>query len=155
MRRLMMTATMVVALTLPATVATVAVSTPAWAAGVTCHKLMGYAFTGHKFMLKKCTPPNAEKTLSGLGTDLTTVGGPTIDTWKWNGGATTIVSLTVAQTVGVCPAGYAGYTDSGTVTAGTSGYTMAGDSVSMVVCKKSANPYRYELRLAGGTMASL
>jgi hypothetical protein len=66
-----------------------------------------------------------------------------------------VVSLSVALTAGVCGAGYTGYTDTGSVTGGTSTYTTVGDPVSMVVCKKSANPYKDDLRLAAGTMASL
>ena len=155
MHRAILAASVVVALSVAASVATVVVSAPAWAgSGVTCKKLEGYASGTHKFHVKKCTPPNAE-TLTGLGTDLTAVGGPTTYTWKWNDGATTIVSLTVAPTAGICSAGYSGYTDTGTVTGGSSAYTQVNDAVSMVVCKKSAAPYKDELRLPGGTMASL
>jgi hypothetical protein len=155
MRRFIVAGTVAIALSVPAMVATVVVSGPAWAAGVTCKKLSGYALTTHKFKLQKCTPSNAEKSLSGRGSNLTTVGGPTTDTWKWNGGATTVVSLTVAHTVGICPAGYSGYTDTGSVTGGSSTYTTVGDPVSMVVCKKGGAPYKDEIRLAAGTTASL
>ncbi len=155
MRRLIVAGTVAIALSVPAMVVTVAVSSPAWASGVSCKKLTGYAVSANKFKLQKCTPANPEKTLSGRATNLTTVGGPTTDTWKWNGGKTTVVSLSVALTAGVCGAGYTGYTDTGTVTGGTSTYTTVGDPVSMVVCAKSANPYKGNLHLAAGTMASL
>jgi hypothetical protein len=155
MRRLILAGTVAVALSVPATVATVVVSGPAWAVGVSCKNLTGYAVGAHKFKIQKCTPANAEKTLSGRGTNLTTVGGPTTDSWKWNGGKTTVVSLSVALTAGVCGAGYTGYTDTGTVTGGTSTYTTLGDPVSLVVCAKSANPYKGNLHLAAGTMATL
>ncbi len=155
MRRLVLATTVALALSVSASVATVVVANPAWASSsVTCHKLGGHAIGALKFHLKKCTPPNAETTLTGLGTDLTTVGGPTPLTWTWNGGATTIVSLTVARG-GVCMAGTTAFTDTGTVTGGTSAYTVIGDSISMVVCKKNVNPYAGRLRLAAGSMALL
>ncbi|HXQ75149.1 MAG TPA: hypothetical protein VN791_01540 [Acidimicrobiales bacterium] len=156
MRRVVLAAAVVAALSVSASVATVVVSAPAWAgSAVTCKKLQGSATGAYKFHLKKCTPPNTETTLTGRGTDLTTVGGPTTDTWKWNGGATTIVSLTVVPTAGICSAGYTGYTDTGTVTGGSSTYTQTNDTVSMLVCKKSATPYKDELRLAAASTASL
>lgn len=156
MRRVFLAAGVVVSLSMSASVAAVIAPAPAWAgSSLTCKTLTGYTTGSHKFHLKKCMPPNTEKTLTGLGIDLTTVGGPITDTWKWNGGATTIVSLTVAPTAGVCGAGYTGYTDTGTVIGGTSTYTNVNDMVSIVLCKKSAMPYRYELRLARGTTASL
>ncbi len=156
MRRMISAATVAVALTASASVATVVVSTPAWAgSSAACKKLEGYASGSHKFQLKKCMPPNAEKTLTGVGAELTTVGGPTTYTWRWNDRATTVVSLSVARTAGVCGSGYSGYTDTGTVTGGSSTYTHVNDVVSMLVCKKSAAPYKNELRLAAASMASL
>jgi hypothetical protein len=155
MRRLILAATIAAALLLPASVGTVVVSTPAWAsASVTCNTLYGYADSSYKFTLRKCTPRTAEKSLSGFGTVLTRVGGPNTYTWKWNGGATTIVSLSVVQT-GTCPAGYTAYTDTGTVSGGTSTYTQTGDSIQLNLCKRRAPKYMDAVRLAPGSMASL
>ncbi len=155
MRRLIRAATVVLALSGPASIATVAGSTPAWASStVTCTKLYGYASGSYKFSLRKCTPRTTEKNLAGFGTTLTRVGGPTTYTWTWNGGATTIVSLTVVQ-MGTCPPGYTAYTDTGSVTGGTSTLTQVGDSIQMNVCRRNAPQYMGGLRLATGTVALL
>jgi hypothetical protein len=145
----------VVAISVPASVASVVVSTPAWASSsVTCSKFKGVASGAYTFYVKNCTPVGAEKTLSGKGTNLTKVGGPTTYTWKWNGGATTIVSLTVVHS-GTCPSGFTGYTDTGTVTGGTSTYTASGDTVQIDVCKKYGPPHMYQLLPAAGSVVLL
>ncbi len=145
-------ALVVVALTVSASVAIV-VSNSAWATpSVTCHKLGGKA-TG-KFHLKQCTPRMPERTLTGPGNDLATVGGPTTDTWTWNDGATTVVSLTVVRG-GTCPAGYSAWTDTGTVIGGTSTNTQVGDSIAIAVCKKNPNRFGRRLQLAAGSSALL
>jgi len=155
MRRWIRAATVVVALSGPVSLVTVGVSTPAWAnSTVTCNKLYGYASGAYKFSLRKCAPKMTEKALSGYGTSLTKVGGPTTYTWTWNGGGTTVVSLTVVR-VGTCPAGYTAYTDTGTVTGGTSNYTQVGDSIQMNVCRRIAPVYMGGLRLATGSPALL
>jgi len=154
-RRLILMAAMGAALSVPASVASLFASTPVGAAsGVSCTKLYGYASGSYKFDLRKCTPPMAEKALTGFGTQLTRVGGPTTYTWTWNGGGTTTVSLSVVQ-AGTCPAGYTAYTDTGTVTGGTSTYTQPGDAIQMSVCRRIAAKYMGGLRLAAGSSSSL
>jgi hypothetical protein len=154
MRRLTMAVAGIVALSIPVSVATIAVSTPAWAtSSVSCTALKS---GGDTFFLHSCTPLTAaEKTLSGAARDLTKVGGPTTYHWKWNGGATTVVSLSVVRASGPCPKGYIGYADTGTVTGGTATSTQVGDSILMHVCEKGAPPHMYALRLPVGSVASL
>jgi len=155
LRRSILVVAGVVAVSVPASVATVVGSTPAWAtSSVTCGKFKGIASGAYKFYVESCTPPGAEKTLSGRGTDLTKVGGPTTDTWKWSDGATTIVSLTVVRS-GTCPKGFTAYADTGTVTGGTSAYIPLGDTVQMSACEKYRPPHMYGLRLATGSVVSL
>ncbi len=155
MRRSIMVVVAVFAVSVPASAAAVVVSSPAWAvSSVSCTGFKGVASGAYKFYVTNCTPVGAEKTLSGKGTDLTKVGGPRTYRWTWNGGATTIVSLTVVRS-GKCPKGFTAYTDTGTVTGGTTGYTPLGDSVQMSVCEKFRPPHMYELRLATGSVVSL
>jgi hypothetical protein len=154
MRRLVVAATMAVALAVGGSAATLVTSTAAWAnSSVSCGKLTGYSRGAYKFQLKRCTPTSAERTLSGLGADLVRVGGPISHSWEWNGGATTIVSVTVVQS-GTCPAGYTAYSVTGTVTGGTSTYTHVGDSIQMSVCRRGSR-YMYQVRLATGSTVSL
>jgi hypothetical protein len=155
MRRWIRAATVVVALSGPASIATVGVSAAsATTSTVSCNKLYGYASGAYKFSLRKCAPKSTEKALTGYGTTLTKVGGPTTYTWTWNGGGTTVVSLTVVNT-GTCPAGYTPYTDTGAVTGGTSKFTQVGDSIQMSVCRRNAPVYMGGLRLAAGSAALL
>ncbi len=149
MRRVIGAAIVAIALAVPVSVTT---SSPAWASSsVTCGKLYGYA-TAYQFHLAMCMPQ--AKILSGFGRDLTTARGPTKYTWTWHEGTTTVVSLTDVK-AGTCPTGYGAYTDTGTVTGGTSTYTQVGDSIQLIACRRKAPVYMGALRLASGTMASL
>ena len=51
--------------------------------------------------------------------------------------------------------GYGAYTDTGTVTGGTSPYTQVGDSIQLIACRRKAPVYMGALRLASDTTASL
>lgn len=153
MRRIILATAMTVVMAVSASVATFVMTNPAWAnSSITCHKLTGEVSGGSKFHLQMCRPASSERTLSGAGIQLTRVGGPTTYTWKWNDGATTVVSLTVVQS-GTCPKGYIAYTDTGMVTGGTSAQT--GDAIQMDVCKLNSARYMYELRLPVGSVVSL
>ena len=157
MRRLILVASAVVALLVPTTMMTLVVSTPAWATVISCTSLSGRAMGVDAFKIGACTPAQLGDTLlKAPGTELTTIGGPTPDTWTWTtSGQTTIVSISVTAftlSAGDCPTAisqYHGFTVIGDVTGGTSTYTAAGGPVSLTVCKKNAAPHH--LYLVHGT----
>jgi hypothetical protein len=133
MRRLIMSATAVVALATPAALLAVGNATPAGAASkssVSCTALTGT--TKGTVTVSKCTPASAtNKTVTGTSLKLAT--GGTL-TWAPSG-QTTIVSkpkLTVGGKA--CAKGSTEEVATGSVTGGTSKYTKKGDVFSASVC---------------------
>jgi opacity protein-like surface antigen len=142
MRRLLTAAAVVVALSIPASVATVAVAGPAFAGtGITCTGLKGTITT--TVTISKCTPSGGKgyKTASAPATDLATGGNIT---WKSSGATTTIGDASVGggTSQGSCKKGNIEYTFTGQVTAASTtgtGIPAVGDPVSATACVETKN----------------
>jgi hypothetical protein len=141
MRRLFTVAAVVVALSIPASVATVAVAGPAFAGtGITCTGLKGTITT--TVTISKCTPSGGKgyKTASAPATDLATGGNIT---WKSSGATTTIGDASYSGgTQGSCKKGNDEYMFTGTVTAASTtgtGIPAVGDAVSATACVETKN----------------
>jgi hypothetical protein len=148
MRRLLLVVATVTTLAVPASIASVALSGPAWASsGVACTKLSG-TISG-SFTVTKCTPKNKkDKKATGTSTALAT-GGGTI-TWSPSKGTTTL-SVSFSQSGSSCPKGSSEYVVSGSVSGGTSTYTSSGDPVSADACVTGGG----KLSLVKGTAMDL
>ena len=133
MRRLVISASAVLALSIPVGVTTVVVgpSTPAWAGpGVVCKEIAGNAIS--TVTISRCTPRKRGNTsATGVATVLTTGG---TMTWR-KSGQTTVTSLSVTSPgQGVCLKGYTESIAAGSVIGGNSTYTHVGDPVSVSAC---------------------
>jgi len=154
MRRIIMAATAVSALAIPASAALVATSSPAFASSsLSCSKLTGNISS--TVAISKCSPltkseKKAYASASGQTTTLET--GGTI-TWS-NSGATTVLSSPSLSSggSGTCKKGETQETATGTVTGGTAAVTKSGDTYSADVCYDSSNG---DITLAKGTDAEL
>jgi hypothetical protein len=157
MRRFSLVAATVVALAVPASLATVAVAGSAYAGGssITCKGLKG-TITG-TVTISKCTPTGGKgyKTASGAATSLASSG--TL-TWKSSKNTTDISGGTATQVTPVTCKGKTGaggeYTFTATVSGGTAsgpGTPQVGDAVSATACIGSTG----KITLLTGTVMSL
>jgi hypothetical protein len=135
MRRILMAAAALGALSIPASVAVIGSSSQAFASSsLSCAKLKGTDTS--TVTVLKCSPlTKAEKKpykeATGSSTELATGG-----TLTWSGGTTTIISKpsTTTETPGACKTGDEEVIANGTVTGGTATVTHAGDSYSADIC---------------------
>jgi hypothetical protein len=133
MRRLIMSATAVVALATPAALLAVGNAAPAGAAAkssVTCTALTGT--TTGTVTVSKCTPASStNKTVTGTSIKLATGG-----TLTWAPSKQTTIVGKPKLTLGgkACPKGSSEEIATGSVTGGTSKYTKKGDVFSASVC---------------------
>jgi hypothetical protein len=153
MRRFRVVTAAAVALLIPASVVTVAISgTASAASGVTCSKIVGT--TSGTVTIEKCTPSAGKeyKKASAPATDLATGG-----TITWNGKATTTIGdATVGggSSQGSCKKGSDEYTFKGTITAASTtgtGIPAKGDAVSAEACVSSSG----KISLVPGTVMDL
>jgi hypothetical protein len=147
--RLLVVAATAIALSIPASVAVVGTSAPAFAAStISCTSLKGTA-TG-TVTIGKCTPKSkTNKSASGAAASL--VSGGTI-TWTPSN-QTTVTKLTVTSPgQGGCKKNNTEEDAKGTVTGGTSTYTHSGDVVSIRACFNSQTG---ALSLVKGSVALL
>ena len=151
MRRLFLAAVAVAAVTIPVTVVTSGIGTPAWAAtsSVTCKTLTGTVAGNVTF--SKCTPKSkTNKSASAPSASLEGETGGTL-TWTKSGQTTVIKVSTKSPGQGGCSTGSTEYDATGTVTGGTSTYTHVGDVVSARLCLSASDT----LTLVKKTTASL
>jgi hypothetical protein len=148
MRRFVLIVAVVTTLAVPASIASVALSGPAWASsGVACKKLSG-PISGN-FTVSKCTPKNSKnKKATGASSALATGSGSI--TWSPSHGTTTI-SISVNQSGTSCPKGSSEYVVTGSVTGGSSTYTSKNDPVSAEACASASG----KLSLVKGTSMDL
>jgi hypothetical protein len=118
-------------LALPTAVAFGVTSSASASSSVTCKKVSG-VITG-TITIKSCKPKNAaDKTLSGNAGLL--AGGGTL-TWAPSGDTTVVSSITTTSPgQGACKTGSTEFDSTGTVTGGTSTYTIVGDTLSSRTC---------------------
>ena len=130
--RLLVAAATALALSVPASVAVVGTSAPAWAASsVFCGKLTG-TVTG-TITIGKCTPKSkVNKSASASAAALTT--GGTL-TWSSSGGTTTVTMTVTTPGQGSCKKGSTEFDASSHVTGGTSTYAHVGDVTSTHACE--------------------
>jgi hypothetical protein len=148
MRRLLLVVATVTTLAVPASIASVALSGPAWASsGVACTKLSG-KISGN-FTVTKCTPKN-KKDKKATGSSLSLAGGGGTITWSPSKG-TTVLSVSFTESGSSCPKGSSEYVVTGSVTGGTSTYTSSGDPVSADACVSGGG----KLTLVKGTSMDL
>jgi hypothetical protein len=147
--RLLVVAATAIALSIPASVVVVGVSSPAFAASsITCKGLAGTA--SGTVTVSKCTPKSKTNT-SASGAAASLVSGGTI-TWTPSK-QTTVTKLTVTSPgQGGCKKGSTEEDAKGSVTGGTSTYTHKGDVVSIRACFASSTG---KLSLVKGTSALL
>jgi hypothetical protein len=149
MRRLLVAAATALALSVPASVAVIGTSAPAWAASsVSCGKLSG-TITGN-ITITKCTPKSATNKSASAPASALTSGGTL--TWASSGGTTTVSMTVTSPGQGGCKAGYTEYDANGHVTGGTSTYTHVGDVTSTRACVSTA---KNKIALVKGTKALL
>ena len=155
MRRLFTVAATAVALSIPASVATIGVvqaGTAAAASSITCTSLKG-TVTG-TITIGKCTPSGGKGYKSASGSSAALATGGTI-TWS-SSGATTTISLTVTSPgQGGCGKGYVEFDASGSVTAASTsgtGIPAVGDATSARACVNTA---KNKITLVKGTSFTL
>jgi hypothetical protein len=153
MRRLLTVAAIAAAISIPASVATLGVAGPAFAASsITCTSLKGS--DSGAVTIGKCSPSGGKeyKTASGTAASLAT--GGTI-TWKSSKATTTIGDTSTSSPgQGGCKKGSTEYDFSGKVTAASTsgvGIPAVGDSVSARACVASNG----KLSLVKGTSMAL
>ena len=148
MRRLFLVVATITTLAVPASIASVALSGPAWASsGVACKKLSG-TISGN-FTVTKCTPKSS-KNKKAVGSSLNLAGGGGTITWSPSGG-TTSLNVSFTQSGSSCAKGSSEYVVSGTVTGGSSTYTSTNDPVSAEACVTGSG----KLSLVKGTSMDL
>ena len=135
MRRLLVAAATALALSVPASVAVIGTSAPAWAAStVTCAKMSG-TISG-SITITKCTPKSKTNVSASAPASALTSGGSL--TWTTSGGTTTVTMTVTNAGQGGCKSGYTEYDANGHVTGGTSTYTHVGDVSSTRACVSTA-----------------
>lgn len=154
MRRILLAAAAVGALSIPASVAIVGNASPASAASsLSCKKLSGNATS--TVTIKKCSPlTKAEKKLykSASGSSAALANGGTI-TWSPAGTTTVISKPTVTSPgQGRCKKNNVEEDATGSVTGGTAAVTHAGDTFSADICLNTATN---AISLVKGTTAEL
>lgn len=148
MKKILLAAAVVSGLAVPASIAAVGLSAPAFAAsGVQCAKIGGTITS--TMTISKCTPKSKLfKSASAPATSL--AGGGTL-TWA-PGGQTTTVSLSVTPLgQGGCAHNWSEFDVNGSVTADTSGYVQVGDAVSARACVQNKGG---KMKLVAGTTAA-
>ena len=149
MRRLLVAAATALALSVPASVAVIGTSAPAWAASsVSCGKLTG-TVTG-TITIGKCTPKSKVNKSASASAAALTAGGTL--TWSSSGGTTTVTMTVTSPGQGGCKKGYSEFDANGHVTGGTSTYTHVGDVTSTRAC---VNVAANKIALLKGTQALL
>lgn len=153
MRRLLTVFAIAAAVSVPASVATVGLSAPAFAAsGITCTSLKGS--DSSTITIGKCSPSGGKgyKTASGTAISLATGGSIT---WKSSGATTTIGDTSTSSPgQGGCKKKSTEYDFSGKVTAASTsgtGIPAVGDAVSARACVASNG----KLSLVKGTSMAL
>lgn len=140
MSRFLLAAGVTAGMVVPLGIATVALSSPAYAAKakkITC-KTLSYSATTNTATVSKCSDPKNTGKSGTIPNASGLVTGGTL-TITWHNGGTTVVTFP-APTVsspGACPAGDTEYSLSGTVTGGTAPSVSSipvGDTVTGNVC---------------------